>query len=152
MNCSREGSCLAIQASIRFDHFAHPIDDLVKAEDFYTGVLKVPIYERRGLRVDDVCAGTSPRTFLNIARSRVGLFLGRVPLPEDRKLRWALVVSIKTTAHGFARIARQHGACQYRHGSASGALVVKRGTSGFGRFQSAPPLAVTNRPESSVAT
>jgi catechol 2,3-dioxygenase-like lactoylglutathione lyase family enzyme len=51
-------------ASIRFDHFAYPVDDLVKAEDFYTGVLEVPIYERRGLRVIDVRAGTLPRTFL----------------------------------------------------------------------------------------
>jgi len=24
------------QASIRFDHFAYPVDDLVKAENFYT--------------------------------------------------------------------------------------------------------------------
>ena len=30
------------QASIRFDHFAYPVDDLVKAEDFYTGMLEVP--------------------------------------------------------------------------------------------------------------
>ena len=60
------------QPSIRFDHFAYPVDDLVKAEDFYTGVLEVPIYERPGLRVIDVRAGTLPRTFLNVAGNRVG--------------------------------------------------------------------------------
>jgi catechol-2,3-dioxygenase len=95
------------QASIRFDHFAYPVDDLVKAEDFYTGVLEVPIYERRGLRVIDVRAGTLPRTFLNVASSRVGIFLGREPLPEDKELHGAPVVGIEITADGFARIARR---------------------------------------------
>jgi catechol 2,3-dioxygenase-like lactoylglutathione lyase family enzyme len=95
------------QASIRFDHFAYPVDDLVKAEDFYTGVLEVPIYERRGLRVIDVRAGTLPRTFLNVAGSRVGIFLGREPLPEDKELHGAPVVGIDVSADGFARIARR---------------------------------------------
>jgi len=67
---------MGLEPSLRFDHFAYPVDDLVKAEDFYTGVLEIPIYERRGLRVRDVQAGTLPRTFLNVAGSRVGIFLG----------------------------------------------------------------------------
>ncbi len=92
------------QASIRFDHFAYPVDDLVKAEDFYTGMLEVPIFERRGLRVVDVRAGTLPRTFLNVAGSRVGLFLGREPLPEDKELHGAPVVGIEVTGEGFRRI------------------------------------------------
>jgi catechol 2,3-dioxygenase-like lactoylglutathione lyase family enzyme len=95
------------QASIRFDHFAYPVDDLVKAEDFYTTVLEVPIYERRGLRVVDVRAGTLPRTFLNVAGSRVGIFLGREPLPEDKELYGAPVVGIEVTPDGFARIVRK---------------------------------------------
>ena len=95
------------QASIRFDHFAYPVDDLVKAEDFYTKVLEVPIFERRGLRVIDVRAGTLPRTFLNVAGSRVGIFLGREPLPEDKELNGAPVVGIEVTADGFARISRR---------------------------------------------
>jgi catechol-2,3-dioxygenase len=95
------------QASIRFDHFAYPVDDLVKAEDFYTGVLEVPIYERRGLRVIDVRAGTLPRTFLNVAGSRVGIFLGREPLPQDKELHGAPLVGIEVAADGFARIARR---------------------------------------------
>jgi catechol 2,3-dioxygenase-like lactoylglutathione lyase family enzyme len=94
-------------ASIRFDHFAYPVDDLVKAEDFYTGTLEVPIYERRGLRVMDVRAGTLPRTFLNVAGSRVGIFLGREPLPEDRELHGAPVVGVEVTPDGFARIVRK---------------------------------------------
>jgi len=98
---------MATQDSIRFDHFAYPVDDLVKAENFYTGVLEVPIYERRGLRVIDVRAGTLPRTFLNVAGSRVGLFLGREPLPEDNELHGAPVVGIEVTADGFARITRR---------------------------------------------
>ena len=73
---------MRLEASLRFDHFAYPVDDLVKAEDFYTGVLEIPIYERRGLRVRDVQAGTLPRTFLNVAGSRVGIFLGRESLPD----------------------------------------------------------------------
>jgi catechol 2,3-dioxygenase-like lactoylglutathione lyase family enzyme len=93
--------------SIRFDHFAYPVDDLVKAENFYTGVLEVPIYERRGLRVVDVRAGTLPRTFLNIAGSRAGIFLGREPLPEDKDLHGAPVVGIEVSHAGFARIARR---------------------------------------------
>jgi catechol 2,3-dioxygenase-like lactoylglutathione lyase family enzyme len=93
--------------SIRFDHFAYPVDDLVKAEDFYTGVLEIPIYERRGLRVIDVRAGTLPRTFLNVAGSRVGIFLGKEPLPEDTELHGAPLVGIEVTPDGFARIARQ---------------------------------------------
>lgn len=92
------------QASIRFDHFAYPVDDLVKAEDFYTGVLEVPIFERRGLRVIDVRAGTLPRTFLNVAGSRVGIFLGREPLPEDKELHGAPAVGIEITSEGFKRI------------------------------------------------
>jgi catechol 2,3-dioxygenase-like lactoylglutathione lyase family enzyme len=95
------------QASIRFDHFAYPVDDLVKAEDFYTGVLEVPIYERRGLRVIDVRAGTLPRTFLNVAGSRVGIFLGREALPEDKELHGAPLVGIEVSANGFARIVRR---------------------------------------------
>src|SRR5258706_14769438 len=95
------------QASIRFDHFAYPVDDLVKAEDFYTKILEVPIFERRGLRVIDVRAGTLPRTFLNVAGSRVGIFLGREPLPEDKELNGAPVVGIEVTADGFARISRR---------------------------------------------
>ncbi len=91
-------------ASIRFDHFAYPVDDLVKAEEFYTGVLEVPIHQRRGLRVVDVRAGTLPRTFLNVAGSRVGLFLGREPLPEDRQLHGAPVVGMNVTRDGFKRI------------------------------------------------
>jgi catechol 2,3-dioxygenase-like lactoylglutathione lyase family enzyme len=91
-------------ASIRFDHFAYPVDDLVKAEEFYTGVLEIPIYERRGLRVIDVRAGTLPRTFLNVAGSRVGIFLGREPLPEDKELHGAPLVGIEVTADGCARI------------------------------------------------
>jgi catechol 2,3-dioxygenase-like lactoylglutathione lyase family enzyme len=98
-------------ASIRFDHFAYPVDDLVKAEDFYTGVLEVPIYERRGLRVIDVRAGTLPRTFLNVAGSRVGIFLGREPLPEDKELHGAPVVGIEVTAEGFARSKIYFGIC-----------------------------------------
>ena len=73
---------MGLEPSLRFDHFAYPVDDLVRAEDFYTGVLEIPIYERRGLRVRDVQAGTLPRTFLNVAGSRVGIFLGRESLPE----------------------------------------------------------------------
>lgn len=92
------------QASIRFDHFAYPVDDLVKAEDFYTGILEVPIFERRGLRVIDVRAGTLPRTFLNVAGSRVGIFLGREPLPEDKELHGAPLVGIEVTSDGFKRI------------------------------------------------
>ncbi|MSP40421.1 MAG: VOC family protein [Deltaproteobacteria bacterium] len=95
------------QASIRFDHFAYPVDDLVKAEDFYTGVLEVPIFERRGLRVIDVRAGTLPRTFLNVAGSRVGIFLGREPLPQDQELNGAPVVGIEVTSDGFKRIHRR---------------------------------------------
>jgi catechol-2,3-dioxygenase len=98
---------MTAQASIRFDHFAYPVDDLVKAEDFYTKVLEVPIFERRGLRVIDVRAGTLPRTFLNVASSRVGIFLGREPLPEDKELNGAPVVGIEITVDGFARISRR---------------------------------------------
>lgn len=95
------------ELSIRFDHFAYPVDDLVKAEDFYTGLLEVPIFERRGLRVIDVRAGTLPRTFLNVAGSRVGIFLGRETLPEDQELHGAPVVGIEISREGFARVARR---------------------------------------------
>ena len=93
--------------SIRFDHFAYPVDDLVRAEEFYTGVLEIPIYERRGLRVVDVLAGTLPRTFLNVAGHRVGIFLGRERLPEDSKLHAAPVVGLEVTADGLARVVRR---------------------------------------------
>lgn len=92
---------------IRFDHFAYPVDDLVKAEAFYTGVLEIPIFERRGLRVFDVKAGTLPRTFLNVAGSRVGIFLGRESLPEDKELHGAPLVGIEVTADGLGRITRR---------------------------------------------
>ena len=39
------------EASIRFDHFAYPVDDLVKAEDFYTMI-------RVGNRVGGSLSGT----------------------------------------------------------------------------------------------
>jgi catechol-2,3-dioxygenase len=94
-------------SSIRFDHFAYPVDDLVRAEEFYTGVLEIPIYERRGLRVVDVIAGTLPRTFLNVAGHRVGIFLGRERLPEDSELHGSPVVGLEVTADGLARIVRR---------------------------------------------
>ena len=72
------------QASIRFDHFACPVDDLVKAENFYTKTFEVPIFERRGSRVIDVRAGTSPRTFWNVAGSRVSLFRAADRCPKTR--------------------------------------------------------------------
>ena len=92
---------------IRFDHFAYPVEDLVKAEEFYTKILEIPIFERRGLRVFDVKAGTLPRTFLNVAGSRVGIFLGRESLPEDQELQGTPVVGINVTADGLARIVRR---------------------------------------------
>jgi catechol 2,3-dioxygenase-like lactoylglutathione lyase family enzyme len=91
---------MQIPPTIRFDHFAYPVDDLVKAEEFYTGVLEIPIYERRGLRVIDIRAGTLPRTFLNVAGSRE-------PLPEDKELHGAPVVGIEVTPDGLTRIVRR---------------------------------------------
>lgn len=93
--------------SIRFDHFAYPVDDLVRAEEFYTSVLEIPIYERRGLRVVDVIAGTLPRTFLNVAGHRVGIFLGRERLPEDSELHGSPAVGLEVTADGLERIVRR---------------------------------------------
>lgn len=90
---------------VKFDHFAYPIEDLVRAEEFYTNVLGIPIYERRGLRVVDVQAGTLPRTFLNVAGHRVGLFLGRETLPKDTELRGCPVVGLEVTPEGFTQIA-----------------------------------------------
>lgn len=90
---------------IKFDHFAYPIEDLVRAEDFYTNVLEIPIFERRGLRVVDVQAGTLPRTFLDIAGHRVGIFLGREPLPEEPELHGCPRVGLEVTADGLKRIA-----------------------------------------------
>ena len=98
---------MGIDASLRFDHFAYPVDDLVKAEDFYTRVLEIPIYERRGLRVRDVQAGTLPRTFLNVAGSRVGIFLGREPLPEHGQRHGCPVVGLEITADAMTRIVRR---------------------------------------------
>jgi catechol 2,3-dioxygenase-like lactoylglutathione lyase family enzyme len=72
-------------------------------------VLEVPIYERRGLSVIDVSAATFPLTFLNVAGSRVGIFLGRESLPEDKKLHGAPVVGIEVTSDGFNRIHRRLG-------------------------------------------
>src|SRR5258706_9384272 len=95
------------QASIRFDHFAYPVDDLVKAEDFYTKILEVPIFERRGLRVMDARAALWPRSFLNVAGGGVVFFLGREPVREDKELRGAPVVGIEVPADGFARIMRR---------------------------------------------
>src|SRR5438132_1410944 len=95
---------MELEPSLRFDHFAYPVDDLVKAEDFYTRVLEIPIYERRGLRVRDVQAGTLPRTFLNVAGSRVGIFLGREPLPEHGHRHGCPSVGIEITADGMTRI------------------------------------------------
>lgn len=92
---------------IRLDHFAYPVDDLVKAEEFYTTVLGIPIYERRGLRVFDVKAGTLPRTFLNVAGSRMGLFLGRENLPEDKELFGTPLVGLEVTPEGLAAVVKR---------------------------------------------
>jgi catechol 2,3-dioxygenase-like lactoylglutathione lyase family enzyme len=95
---------MGLEPSLRFDHFAYPVDDLVKAEDFYTRVLEIPIYERRGLRVRDVQAGTLPRTFLNVAGSRVGIFLGRESLPEHEQRHGRPLVGLEITADGMTRV------------------------------------------------
>ena len=33
---------MGLEPSLRFDHFAYPVDDLVRAEDFYTARLGNP--------------------------------------------------------------------------------------------------------------
>ena len=48
---------------ICFDHFACPVDDLVKAEDFYTKTFEVPFFERRRLRVIDAVAAPCRELF-----------------------------------------------------------------------------------------
>src|SRR5258708_40301068 len=98
---------MGLEPSLRFDHFAYPVDDLVRAEDFYTRVLEIPIYERRGLRVRDVQAGTLPRTFLNVAGRRVGIFLGRESLPEHEQSHRCPLVGLEITAEGRKRIGRR---------------------------------------------
>ena len=88
-----------------FDHFAYPVDALVEAERFYTEVLEMPIYERRGLRVTDVIRGTLPRTFMDVAGHRIGLFLGREVLPAAADLDGCPNVGLEITAAGLARVA-----------------------------------------------
>jgi catechol 2,3-dioxygenase-like lactoylglutathione lyase family enzyme len=106
---------MRLEPSLRFDHFAYPVDDLVKAEDFYTGVLEIPIYERRGLRVRDVQAGTLPRTFLNVAGSRVGIFLGRESLPEYEQRRGCPLVGLEITGDGMTRVVRRLEETHYKN-------------------------------------
>ena len=91
------------EASIRFDHFACPVDDLVKAEDFYTKTFEVPFFERRRLRVIDVRAGTLPRTFLNVAGSRVSLFRAANRCPKTRNC-----TALQRLASGSQRRLRAH--------------------------------------------
>jgi catechol 2,3-dioxygenase-like lactoylglutathione lyase family enzyme len=88
-----------------FDHFAYPVEALVDAERFYTEVLEMPIFERRGLRVADVIRGTLPRTFLDVAGHRIGLFLGREVLPPANGLFGCPSVGIEITAPALQRIA-----------------------------------------------
>ena len=106
---------MRLEPSLRFDHFAYPVDDLVKAEDFYTGVLEIPIYERRGLRVRDVQAGTLPRTFLNVAGSRVGIFLGRESLPEYEQRHGCPLVGLEITGDGMTRVVRRLEETHYKN-------------------------------------
>src|SRR5260370_38577497 len=94
---------MGLEPSLRFDHFAYPVDDLVRAEDFYTRVLEIPIYERRGLRVRDVQAGTLPRTFLNVAGRRVGIFFGRESFAEHEQRPGLPLVGLEITADGMMR-------------------------------------------------
>ena len=106
---------MRLEPSLRFDHFAYPVDDLVKAEDFYTGVLEIPIYERRGLGVRDVQAGTLPRTFLNVAGSRVGIFLGRESLPEHEQRHGCPLVGLEITGDGMTRVVRRLEETHYKN-------------------------------------
>jgi catechol 2,3-dioxygenase-like lactoylglutathione lyase family enzyme len=81
------------------------VDALVDAERFYTEVLEMPIHERRGLRVADVIRGTLPRTFMDVDGHRIGLFLGREPLPPAAGLDGCPSVGLEVTAAALRRIA-----------------------------------------------
>src|SRR5712692_2005993 len=111
---ARRGSGLALEedrmqatrvAVDTFDHFAYPVEALVEAERFYTEVLEMPIFERRGLRVADVIRGTLPRTFMDVAGHRIGLFLGREELPPAAGLDGCPNVGLEITAAGLRRVA-----------------------------------------------
>src|SRR5690349_299719 len=102
----REGSMQATRVAVQtFDHFAYPVDALVDAERFYTEVLEMPIHERRGLRVADVIRGTLPRTFMDVAGHRIGLFLGREALPPAAGLHGCPSVGLEITGAGLRRVA-----------------------------------------------
>ena len=82
----------------RFVSITSPIPSTIlsKLKTFTRAVLEIPIYERRGLRVRDVQAGTLPRTFLNVAGSRVGIFLGRESLPEHEQRHGCPLVGLES--------------------------------------------------------
>ncbi len=97
----------------RFDHFVLPVDDVLAAEDFYTGVFGCPVainskgrQMRFGLHVREWMAGLRPHTFFIAAGRRIGVYLQCEPRPRKVDgLRGAPTCSFESTTDGLDRIA-----------------------------------------------
>ena len=69
------------------DHFVMVVDDLPAAERFFTEVLGAPIVMRLGLTARERPLGLPPHTFVEMAGTRIGLWLHHEVLPRPNELR-----------------------------------------------------------------
>ncbi len=91
-----------------FDHFVVPVDDIVKAEAFYTDILGARIAlnargpMRYGLNVHQAMHGLRPHTFFVAAGKRIGVYLQTEHRPTRVARRGAPTYSFETTPDGLA--------------------------------------------------
>ncbi len=93
-----------------FDHFVVPVDDIVKAEEFYINILgaqqafnaRGPM--RYGLNVHQTIHGMRPHTFFVAAGKRIGVYLQSEHRPDAPYKRGAPTYSFETTAAGLAAL------------------------------------------------
>ena len=69
------------------DHFVMIVDDLPAAEQFFVDVLGAPIVLRLGLTARERPLGLPPHTFVEMAGTRIGLWLHQEVLPRPDGLR-----------------------------------------------------------------
>lgn len=93
-----------------FDHFVVPVDDIVKAEEFYIDILGARIARnsrgpmRYGLNVHQAMHGLRPHTFFVAAGKRIGVYLQTGHRPASSSRRGAPTYSFETTPRGLEEL------------------------------------------------
>jgi catechol 2,3-dioxygenase-like lactoylglutathione lyase family enzyme len=94
------------------DHFVMVVDNLPAAEQFFVEVLGAPIVMRLGLSARERPLGLPPHTFVEMAGTRIGLWLHHEVLPRPSGLRGPTSYGFQVTRDQMGTLVgslRRHG-------------------------------------------